>query len=67
MDYIFQVIVLKFVKCLTNLIIIAWKTIYTASHLSDQFLASPPPRQECIISYLVTTPEIDSHKKFTVR
>ena len=37
MDYIFQVIVLKFVKCLTNLIIIAWKTIYTASHLSDQF------------------------------
>ena len=37
MDYIFQVIVLKFVKCLTNLIIIALKTIYTASHLSDQF------------------------------
>jgi hypothetical protein len=37
MNYIFQVIVLKFVKCLTNLIIIALKTIYTASNLFDQF------------------------------
>ena len=43
MDYIFQVTVLKFVKCLINLIIIALKTIYTASHLSDHFDFSTTP------------------------
>jgi hypothetical protein len=53
---------LKFVKCLTNLIIVALKTTemnYSETlYLSGQFGFATTPQG---------TPEIDSHKKLTAR